>query len=107
MSLRAWLGDLSAIGTGEELQQVRQPSIRQQWVGKRAMVLHLVMVSPSSSLPGQITVPDQVGHDPVGGTLRDSHRGCDIPEPDAGVAGDAEQYQSVVREELPGWHFRT
>jgi hypothetical protein len=45
---------------------------------------------------------DEVGDDPLGGTLGDAHALRDVAEADAFITGDAEQNLSVVRDESPG-----
>lgn len=60
------------------------------------MRLQAVVVSPSPALPDYIAAVDQLGDDPVSGALGDPHRRGDLPQPYAGVIGDAEQCQRVV-----------
>ena len=60
-----------------------------------------IPVSPSVALAVDVSGPDEVGEDPLGGALGDADVVCDIPEPDVRIAGDGKQDLGVIREESP------
>ena len=72
---------------------------------QRQLGIHLVDVSPTISLANDVAVLDQLGDDPMGAPLCDSHGLSDIAETNAGVVRDAQQDLSVVREELELGHL--
>ncbi len=70
-------------------------------VAKGQLGLDLVVVPPSVALTQDVALLDQLGEDFVGASLRDSDRGGDVAQADAGILTDAEQDVGVVREEVP------
>jgi len=83
---------------GEELTDV---------VARLRGVTHLdtaidhVATPPPHSLPLQKSGLDEVGDDPLNGTLRDPDHLRDVTQPHVGVTRDAEQHLGVVRDEPP------
>jgi hypothetical protein len=61
----------------------------------------LVAVSSPVSLSHHVALVDQLGEDPMRGTLSDSHRVGDIPHPDAWILGDTQENVGVVGEQVP------
>ena len=63
--------------------------------------LDLVAVPPAMSLAQHVALFDQLGHDPVGGTLGDSHRCSDVAQADSRVMSHAHKDVGVVRQKVP------
>jgi len=72
-----------------------------QGVAERQLGLDLVAVPSSLPLAHHVTLLDQLGDDSVGGALGDPDGGCDVAEPDAGVASHADQDVRVVGQKVP------
>jgi hypothetical protein len=60
-----------------------------------------VVVSAPATLADDEPCIDEVGEDPLGGTLGDADPLGDVAQPDVPVAGDAEEDLRVVRQECP------
>jgi hypothetical protein len=92
----------------KHFEQIANPALlclRREGVMQRKLGIHLVDVSPATSLANDVAVLDQLGDDPMGASLRDPHRLGDITQANAGVVRDAEQDLSVVRQELVLGHI--
>ena len=68
------------------------------------MRLDLVAIPPAFLGLDQIARVREVADDPVGATLSDGEGRRNVANADVGIASDAEQRPSVVREEVPGSH---
>ncbi len=66
--------------------------------------LDLVAVAAAVLVLDDIPGCGQVGDDPVSAALGDAQAGRDVAQPDAGVAGDAQQHPAVAGEEVPALH---
>ena len=71
-----------------------------------AVEIDLVVVSATDPGAFDVATFHQVGDDRLSGALGDPDAGGDIPAPDAGVTGDADQHMTMVGEERPAWLCR-
>lgn len=66
-----------------------------------------VAIPPADADGRDVAVVHEFREDPLRGPLGDTDTLGDVPEPDFGVLGEAEEHLGVVREEGPGpWLFR-
>ena len=65
------------------------------------MGLKLVAASAPISFLDDVARFGEVSDDSKGASFRDTERGPDVPQPDPGVVGDAEQDLGVVGQEVP------
>ena len=63
--------------------------------------LDLVAVPPALSLAQHVAVFDELGQDPVGGTLGDAYRSGNVAQADARVMSNADQDVGVVCQKVP------
>jgi hypothetical protein len=63
--------------------------------------LKLVAASATISFLDDVARFGEVSDDSKGASFRDTERGTDVPQPDPGIVGDAEQDSSVVGQEAP------
>lgn len=68
---------------------------------QRLLAPDLVAVSSTISLSQHVALVDQLGEDPMRGTLGDPHRIGDIAHPDAWIVGDTQEDVGVIGEEVP------
>ena len=92
---------LSSSRANKELEQIPHLSPPDEGMTEGKLRDDLVPISASLSLAEHVALFDQLGQNPVGGTLGDPDRGADVAQPDARVLGDADQHLGVVREERP------
>ena len=76
------------------LDRVPQPSVR----------IKRVAVPAPYFGARDVSAFDQVCHDSLRRSLRDSHLLCDIPQPDLRVGGDREQNVTMICQERPAFH---
>ena len=88
-------------GVGEELHQLTDRSLSQQGIWQRLVDLDVVAVAAAVLVLDHISGVHQIGDNAEGGALGDAKRGRDLPQPHARVVRDAQQRQSVVRQEAP------
>ena len=63
--------------------------------------LDLVAVPPALSLAQHVALFDQLGQDPVGGTLGDAHRSGNVAQADARVMSHTYKDVGVVCQKVP------
>jgi hypothetical protein len=89
-------------------EQIANPSLLcflREGMSQRSFGLHPVDVAPTNSLANDVAVLDQLGDDPMGGSLRHPDGLGDITQANAGVVCDAQQDLSVVCEEFVLGHL--
>ena len=69
------------------------------------MAVDLVTVAPSDLGSLEVSLGDEIGHDPLGGAFGDPDLLCDVTGTAVGVASDAQQDVGVVAEEHPAGRF--
>ena len=69
--------------------------------GQREVRLDLVAVAAAVFVLDDVPGVGQVGDDAVRAAFGDSQAGGDVPQPGAGVLGDAEQDPGVIGQEVP------
>jgi hypothetical protein len=75
-------------------------------VAQRSVRVDVVMVAAADPGSLHVAVPHKISDDRLGGALGDPDSGGNIPGPDAGVTGDADQHMAMVGEERPAWPCR-
>jgi hypothetical protein len=65
------------------------------------LFVHAVDVSASRPGPREIAGVDEIGHDPLHGSLGDPHPVRDVTQADLWVLGDGQQDEPVARDEGP------
>ena len=65
----------------------------------------LVTVAPSDLGSLEVSLGDEVGHDPLSGALGDADLLCEVTGPAVAIASDAQQDVGVVAEEHPAGRF--
>lgn len=84
------------VGGQENVEQRVEIDVSLGWKRDGKAVTDRVTVAASNALTVEIARVDEIGHDPLRRSLGDLHLGCDVPHPNAGVVGDAQQGQTVV-----------
>ena len=87
--------------SGQKIKDVADRPFSGGGFGNREMRLDLVPVSPAFLRLDQVTGRGEVGHDPVGSTLRDAQGLRNVANTDLWIIGDAEQSLSVIGQEVP------
>jgi hypothetical protein len=85
----------------QDLEQIPHFSPPHEGMPQREVCDDLVVISAPLSLAEHVAVFDELGQDPVGRALRDAHRVSDVPQPDAGIVGNAGEDMSVISQEVP------
>jgi hypothetical protein len=94
--------------TEKHFEQIANPALLcllRERVIQRELGINPVDVSPANALANDVAVLDQLGHDPMGASLRHPYGLGDITQANAGVVGDTEQDLSVIREEFVSGHL--
>ena len=74
-------------------------------VAQREFVVDPVVVASPDPDRLEVARRDQVGEDPLGGSLGDADSFCDVADPQVGLGGDGEQHMCVVGQERPATRF--
>ena len=85
----------------EQLEELADLALLGERMTKRQLRPHLVVVAPALALAHQVALVDQLGDDPVGGSLGDADGGRDVAQANAGVASDTDEHMGVIGEEVP------
>jgi hypothetical protein len=85
----------------QDFEQLANLPLLDEGMPQGKLGLDLVAVPPALSLAQHVALFDQLGEDPVGGTLGDAHRSGDVAQADARVMGHTYEDVGVVRQKVP------
>jgi hypothetical protein len=89
------------VTVAEHVEERPDLQVSEEGMAKVRLPIDLVAVSPAFLDPHEEARRNEVGDDLLRGPLPDSDMPRDLADPDRGVARDAEQHVSVVREHEP------
>src|SRR5581483_6537811 len=96
----------AGVGLDEQDQDLADRALSPDGLRERQMPLHTVAVATPVPVLDDVARLDEVGHDAVGAALRDPDRGGQVPQPEPGITGDADEHAGVVGEETPFPHVQ-
>jgi hypothetical protein len=86
----------------QEVEELPNLMIALRGVPHSRTAIECVVIPPSLPLAGHIAGDDEVRDDPLRRALRYSHGLCDVAQPGARIALQAEEYLCVARDKAPG-----
>ena len=98
---------LRLVGSVYQLEEGPDFDVLLGWVAHVPVFVDAVAVAATVARALDVSRLDEVGEDPLCGSLGDPDLFGDVSKPDVWGAGDAEEHLSVVGEEAPGVRVRT
>lgn len=94
-----------AVGGVQHVEKGADLEVLEGRAAEVAVAVDLVAVAPSDLGSVEVSLGDEIGHDPLGGALGDPDLRCEVTGTAVGVASDAQQDVGVVAEEHPARRF--
>ena len=85
----------------QDLEQIAHLALLDQGMTHRTPRHDLVAIAPAVPFAQHVALLNQLGQDPVGGTLRDANRCGNVAQADARVMSDADEDVGVVGQKVP------
>ena len=99
--LQRHLGRFPGRRADQDLEQIAHLALLDEGMAQWTPRHDLVAVSSALSLAQHVALLNQLGQDPVGGTLRDADRCGNVAQADARVMSDADEDVGVVGQKVP------
>jgi hypothetical protein len=99
LDLPSAVGDLLALR--QNLEQLADLPLLDEGMPQGKLRLDLVAVPPALSLAQHVALFDQLGQNPVGGTLGDAYRSGNVAQSDARVMSHTYKDVGVVGQKVP------